>query len=288
MTGIVFSLLALVGWGFGDFFIQRTVRKTSVSAAICYIGLFAGVTLLPFVWKDIPRVWESKENLILLGGLAFLTLVCAVIEFIAFGEGKIAVLEPVLSSELPLTVILGVAILGETLTLPQAALMIAVFIGITLVVTVQAGHLKHRHVLLERGTLLALTCVVGLAVGNVLVAMASRNLSPLLTIWSTFFFIGIATFIYIVLSGKFGKFVSDFRKHKTLVVSEGFFDTLGWVAFGYATTYTSLAVATTISESYVLLAIGLGIFFNKERLKVHQIVGLPIALGAILLFAAAS
>ena len=284
VIGIIFSVVALVGWGLGDFFIQRTVRKTSVPSAVCYIGLFASIALLPFVWHEIPLIWSSQNNLFLIGGLAILTLVCAIVEFAAFGEGKIAVLEPVLSSELPLTVILGVALLHETLSLWQVVLMIAVFIGITLVVTVQAGHLRHRHVLLERGTLLALFSVVGLAVGNVLVAMASRNISPLLTVWSTFLFIGISTFLYIIMSGKFGQFVNNFKQNKILVLAESFFDTLGWVAFAYATTYTSLAIATTISESYVILAIGLGLYFNKEKLRLHQLVGLPIAIVAILVF----
>lgn len=221
----------------------------------------------------------------MLGGLAVLTLVCAVLEFIAFGEGKIAVLEPVLSCELPLTVILGTAFLGETLSIPQAVLVTIVFVGITLVATVQAGHLRHEHILLEKGTLLALFSVVGLAVGNVWVAQASRSLSPLLTIWSTFFFIGLSTLFFNIVTGKFSLLVKNFRRHSSLALAEGFFDTFGWVAFAYATVHTSVAIATTVSECYVLLAVTLGLIFNHEKLKIHQLAGIPIALGAILLLA---
>ncbi len=281
--GIALAFCALIGWGFGDFFIQRSVRHFGVLTALAYIGLFAGIVLLPFVWHDIPATFADIANIKLLGGLGLLTLACAIIEFTAFGEGKIAVLEPILSSELPITVILGVAVLGEVFSLTQALLMIAVFVGISLVATLQVGHLRHRHILLERGTLLALFSVLGLAAGNILVAIASREISPLMTIWSTFLFIGLASLLWLLVTGQASKFTRGLREHPILALSESFFDTFGWLAFAYATTYTSVAVATTISESYVLIAVALGIIYNREKLKLHQVLGIPLALAGVLL-----
>jgi drug/metabolite transporter (DMT)-like permease len=288
MAGLFFSLSALMGWGFGDFFIQRTIRRTAVLPALSYIGLFAGVGLLPFVWGDIPAFLSDNSNLVLLGILSLITLATSLIQFEAFKEAKLAVLEPILSMELPATVLLSVFVLGDALSPIQVLLIVAVFLGITLVTTTHRGHLSHRHILLEKGTLLGILSVTGLALGNVLVAKAAREISPLFTIWSSFLFIGVVSLITLILRGELSDWVEGIKRHPKLVLGESLCDTFGWLSFAFATTFISVPVATTISESYVLLTIGLGVLFNKEKIERHQSIGIPIAVGCVLLLASIS
>ena len=62
-----------------------------------------------------------------------------------------------------------------------------------------------------------------------------------------------------------------------------FFDDLAWIMFSYATLYIPIAIATSISEVYIALAVFLGFYINKEKLKYHQIVGLLIAVVSIII-----
>lgn len=61
-------------------------------------------------------------------------------------------------------------------------------------------------------------------------------------------------------------------------------DNVAWTAYGFAMIYIPIAIATTISESYVALSVMLGIFVNREKIEKHQIIGIVLAiLGVILL-----
>src|SRR3989338_9502110 len=73
--GIIFALIALVSWGVGDFFIQRSARKFGDWESIFAIEITGLVVLLPFVFRDLGGILNlsGREILILLAvGLAFI------------------------------------------------------------------------------------------------------------------------------------------------------------------------------------------------------------------------
>src|SRR4051812_1730758 len=98
--GIIFALIALLAWGFGDFFIQRTSRKVGITRALFYITAAASIVLLPKVW---PHLFElSSHQWVVLIGSGIVILIVAILEFEAFKIGKLAVVEPIMSFELPI------------------------------------------------------------------------------------------------------------------------------------------------------------------------------------------
>src|SRR3990167_9067947 len=66
--GIIFALIALVSWGVGDFFIQRSARKFGDWESIFAIEITGLVVLLPFVFRDLGGILNlsGREILILL------------------------------------------------------------------------------------------------------------------------------------------------------------------------------------------------------------------------------
>ncbi len=74
--------------------------------------------------------------------------------------------------------------------------------------------------------------------------------------------------------------VSDIRRRPALILWTSALDTLGWVAYSYSMTLLPLAVATGISEGYIALAVSLGLTFNKEKIKKHQVIGLILTIAA--------
>ena len=59
-AGVLFAFVALVGWAFGDFFIQKTARLLNSYATLFIIGSIGAVGLLPFVFRDIPTITSDQ------------------------------------------------------------------------------------------------------------------------------------------------------------------------------------------------------------------------------------
>src|SRR3989338_6851451 len=273
--GILFAFIALVSWGFGDFFIQRTVRVVGSWRALFFIGIVGLVGLLPFVKNDLTSL--NSANLLLLGLLGVVVVFAALFDFEALRQGKIAIVEPIIGLELPITVGLSLALANETLSFLQLLLIGIVFIGIMFAITAHHTYLHYHKRIFERGVILAGVGAIGMALTNFLVGVSSQDISPLVTIWFAHSLLAMVCGIYILYKGDFGSLISDFKNYPKPIIGQSVLDNVAWVSFAKATTYIPIAIATTISESYIALAVLLGLFVNRERLRVHQIVGVALA-----------
>ncbi len=282
--GILFAVTALFAWGLGDFLIQRSARKFGDWLSLFYVTAFAAIVLFPFVWKDIAAAVSEQGPLLLL--VSVVIFVAALFDFEALKEGKISVVEPIYAMEIPITAILALVIINEALTPLQVGLIVVSVFGIFLITTRSFGHLKH--VRLERGIWYAILATFGMGLSNFLFGFSSRELEPLMIVWVTSMFMATACFVYLAANGRLREVARDFRHHKRLIMNMGFFDTLAWVSFSYACLYLPIAIATSISEAYIVLAAGLGLVFNRERLKPHQYLGFALAVVALIALASVS
>lgn len=94
--------------------------------------------------------------------------------------------------------------------------------------------------------------------------------------------------IYLSLKGDASSLVSDIRKYPKRIIGQSILDNAAWVAFATATTFVPIAIAATISESYITLAVLLGVLLNREKLKAHQIAGVLLAIIGVLVLSAIS
>ncbi len=279
--GLFFAALAIVGWGFGDFLIQRSVRKVGDWEALFFITLIATVALLPFVVYELRVL--SAFNIVVLAGTSFVIFVAALFDFDALRVGKISIIEPIYALEVPVTIALATLILGEVLSLMQIVLIVLLLLGVFLVSNKQLSriHLKT----LERGVLAAVFATLGMGFSNFLFGFAARETSPLMINWFTSTFMMLATLGYLLYVGEGRKIIESWRKNKRLLVAVGFADNLAWVAYSSATLYLPIGLATGLTESYIALATMLGLFYNREKLRRHQQVGLVLAIGTAIVLA---
>jgi len=282
-TGILFAFIALVSWGFGDFFIQKTTRVIGSWKALFFIGIVGLVGLFPFVKNDLASL--NSANLLLLGVLSIVVVFAALFDFEALRQGKIAIVEPIIGLELPITVGLSLTLAKEALSFLQLFLVGIVFIGIMLAITAHHTHLYYHKRIFERGVILVGIGAIGMALTNFLVGVSSQDISPLITIWFAHSLLAVVCGIYIFYKGEFGNLVSDFKNHPKPIIGQSILDNVAWVSFAKATTFIPIAIATTISESYIALAVLLGLFVNREKLKMHQIVGVTLATSGVIILA---
>jgi len=170
---------AMLCWGIGDFFIQRKHeedrrhRGARVGSASS-----AAVMLLPFVIGDL-RSLTAAQDIALLTALGAITFVVAVCNFEALKEGKISVVDTVLTLELPLTVMLGMLFFSERISFWQLATIVVLMWGVGLI----SVHEKAMRFKIEKGVWLAVCTAIGMALDEFLTAAASIRVSPLMAIW---------------------------------------------------------------------------------------------------------
>lgn len=269
-----------MSWGIGDFLIQRSARKFGDVIALFCVTAFAGIALLPFVYKDLFSLIVSGDS----GTIVLLILTTAVIffaslfDFEALRIGKISVIEPIYAFEIIITATLSAAILKEHLSNLQMFLIFFVTLGIMLVALKSLSHL--RTIKWEKGVAYALLATLAMGAANFLFGVGSRESHPLMVNWFTSFGMASVLFIYIIKTGKLKTLKRDIQKNAPLLLSVSCIDNAAWIAFAYSTLSIPIAIATSISESYIVLAALLGLTLNKEKLGKHQVLGLvltPIA-----------
>jgi uncharacterized membrane protein len=278
--GIIFALIALFGWGFGDFFAQRGIKKIGVWKAL-FIGDLVGLLIfLPFVWKDFFTL--NQQNVILLA-LAGVVYTCAsLFYFLGLKRGKLASIEPMNGLELLLTVGLGVTLGRESLNIIQFILIILVFIGIVLAITIHHTHLHYHKRIFEKGVIWAGVGAIGMALTNFLVGTASHQISPILIVWFIHTAITIQCFIYLHHHHQITSVFSLPKNIYKLTIGSGLLNNAGWIGFTFSTTFIPISITTTISEGYIALAAVLGILINREELRSHQKIGIILAIVCIM------
>ncbi|MEY4731642.1 MAG: hypothetical protein RL681_588 [Candidatus Parcubacteria bacterium] len=276
--GVLFAFGALVCWGFGDFLIQRSTRKFGDWIALLFIDLVAVVGLLPFVWGTLPKLWMNP------GMAAFLLIpsvtitLAALLDFEALRVGKISIVEPIYALEVPITALLATFVAREFLAARQVVLIGVLMVGIFLVATRSFRHFRNIH--LERGALLALFATIGMGVTNFLFGIGARETDPIMINWFTSLFTALVCVAFLISQKRMREVARDWRLHKRFILAVGILDNGAWLAYAAATLFIPIAIATGISESYIALAAALGVFFNKERLRIHQWVGLVLTVCA--------
>ncbi|OGY92373.1 MAG: hypothetical protein A3B31_03395 [Candidatus Komeilibacteria bacterium RIFCSPLOWO2_01_FULL_53_11] len=281
-AGIVAALIALLAWGFGDFFIQKTIRLLGRLESLFLIGAFSCIVLLPFVWRSIPSAVADLQTFSILVVTFVISFGGAMVLFTALKHGKISVVLPVFSSELLITVLISVLVLHETVTVVQLVLAGIVFLGILLIVV----HRDEMHwwqrwkttSIYERGIVLAAIAAVFSSLNNIFTAISSRLSDPLTAIWFIHTGLGITSCIWLIALGKFGTMLRSIPKNWKLVLGQSSLDNIAWVAYAKAVTALPIAVTVAITESFIGLAALLGIFIGKEKVNRTQVAGIVLTL----------
>jgi|GEM_PF-162745 len=273
--GLLFAFVALIGWGFGDFFIQKTTRIIGVYKTLFLICAGAAVVLLPFVAGEIFSY--TVEDYQAIGFLSLIIFIYALVIFRAFERGKLSVVEAIVAFELPLTVTLGVFIGGESLTLIQVALFFVIFTGIALAAAARLDHLHVHKRIFEKGVSWAFAAAFLSALTNFFIGTYSQHMSPLFVIWATHSMLAVLCVGYIFFKDDFGSLWRVVKKHPVPVIGQSIFDNAAWIGYAFATTMIPISLTVMVSESYIALAALLGYFLGKEKLNMHQVIGAGIA-----------
>ena len=285
--GIILAIVALFSWGFGDFFAQKISRKIGVWKSLFCMGLVGSVLLFSFVRNDLIYLSPSSDwSFLILLGVIF--VFATTFDSKALKEGKLSIIEPLIGIELPITVGLSIVLGGESLSFTQSLSVLVVFIGIVLTMTTHLHHLKYHRRIFEKGVILAGVGAITMALTNFLIGISSQSISAIVTVWFADTLLLVVCGLYLIYRKELTGLWFDFKKEPGLLIMRSLSDNVGWISFALATTLIPISIATTISESYIILGVILGIFVNHERLRRNQFIGIVLVVGGILTLSALS
>ncbi|MBN1941344.1 MAG: DMT family transporter [Candidatus Diapherotrites archaeon] len=280
---VIIAFAAAVSWAFGDFFIQRTVRRIGNVESLFFIGIIGSIVLLPFAWETIALL--SVTDIIFLAGMSLLTFIGAILVFEALKKGKLSVIDVLFEIELPVTIALAILFFRETLSLEQLGLIGTIFLGIILI-AMQKFDFRKQLSLLEKGALFAVSGTIGIGFLNFFTAAAARSISPATAVWGPFFGCSLICLAVMAKRGSLKNLKAHAKKNKLNILGEGLFDTFAWTLFAVALAQESVAIVTAITESYPAIAVLLGVFINREKMCLHQYIGAGLALAACIVLGA--
>lgn len=281
--GIILAFVAMVAWAVDDFLIGKTSKRLGSLPAIFCMSTFCSIVLLPFAVQSFSKQTYSISlvTVIVVVLLLAITFIATFCDFEALRKGKLAIIDPIYAFEIPITATLALVFLGELLNIWQIILAILVTIG---VITVSTNTIAIKKIKWERGVRLAILSTIFMGGMNFLMAVGGRLTSPVAINFIIYTITSLCLLGYLIYTGKLSQTLLSARQHIKLVVTQGTVDLIAWTSFTTSATLLPIAITTGISEAYIGLAVILGIFINKEKIKPHQTIGILTALiGAILL-----
>jgi drug/metabolite transporter (DMT)-like permease len=285
-VGIFFGLIAAVCWGLGDFLITRLTRRIGTSRA-----LFSIQVLSLLSWMIILAIWPSTP-----GGTPFVwaivlgAAICHVLGLVfvyrAFEIGTLSIVSPISAGFAVVTAVLSLA-MGErppAIVLGGATLLI---IGVVVATRSPSGvELQESS---WRGVPEAVLSAV--AFGTMF--------------WLFYFFVqptlGYAWPLILLktlaVSSSLLAYRSQLRPEEgrryglgygvvLLAAGAATADTLAWLAYIWGTTAAYATVVTALASLFSVVTVLLAWRFLRERLAIHQWVGVAAILLGILLVSA--
>lgn len=275
-VGIGLAFVAMLCWGIGDFWIQKSTRKVGDLEALFFITFFGAFVLAPFAYPRLGEFWSAPvQTLLVVAVLCVTLLIAAFLDFEALRVGKLAVVEPIWSFEVPVAGLIAFFLLGERVGGVAVVLIVFLLLGLALVSL--KGNFKLHRFLLEKGTLLAFLGALMMGTANFFMGLSSRLSDPIMANFISDVFIALVTGCAILYRGKIGKTFRDIRSNLPVLLQMSIADKAAWVAFAFAMVAAPIGIAVALSESYIIVAVLLGLAINRERLDIHQKIGLIVA-----------
>lgn len=271
---IIFAFLAFLCWGIEDFLAQKSARRVGDMESLAFIVIIGSILFFPFALREINSLF-NLPNLALFFGIALIHFVAGLFYFESLKEGKLAIIDIVFEFELPLTVVLGIFLFKEILSQTQIFLIILSLIGIIIMAVKSSKNFTFK---LEKGVVFALLTAVLMAFVNFLSAYSSRQVSPILSLWTVWVFMSFFCLIYLFIKHREFKFFKDGMKSKLLMISLAITATLAWLFYFFAVLEQDIAIIIAITEGYPIISIFLGKLINKEKINVHQYIGISLTL----------
>jgi drug/metabolite transporter (DMT)-like permease len=277
-VGIFFGIVSMLSWGCSDFFIAKSARKVDPFKAFLWSQLIALALMTPifFTIFEVPAFTPVIICLILASGV--LTVIANWSFYKALRIGKVAIVMPVESCWAVVTVLLSIALLGEMLTILQAAGVILALSGVVLVSFKWKDMLRLKNHAI--GVNYAVVAAIAYGADFVLIDMMTKEIGWFLPI----LLIGTVTGIFLLLYSRIEKKDISFPKGAVVFIAlVGILDTVAYLAYSLGLTSEYGSIIAPIGAASPAVSVILAKIFFGERIHFNQKIGVVFALMGLLI-----
>lgn len=278
--GIIFGIIAMVGWGTADFFVVKAVRKTNVFKTFIWSQIIGAVLLflIFLIFFRLPIFSLATIGIILIASFLY------TIAYLAFYKGlqmsKVSIISPVAACWAVVTVILSLIFLGETLTTLKSIGVGLAILGAVLVSFRLHDLLNLKLKNLAVGVEYAIIALLGWGVYFVFIDVLVNEFSWFLPM----LFIKMVSVFYLLAYSGAKKENILFPKNVALfIILIGVLEVVAYLCYGIGVTSEHTAIVAPIGAAFPMVTIILARIFLKETLEINQKIGIISVLSGLIL-----
>ena len=271
-ASVAFGLAAALCWGTSDFVAKVSAEKIGALRTSLFLQYIGGLFLFLITAQDISRLWQFPTATIFTLGLGAINAVASYSLFKGFEVGQLSIISPIASSYPALSTALAVLLLNERVSSIRFIAILAILIGIALI---SIEHAREKFDKRKLATGVGYAMIVFFALGFMFFALK-------LIVTSLGAFLPVllvrlmsATVLTVVLLLNFrGGMRRSWSSYLPIVFVIGIVDTLGNITYNLGILGGTVSVVATISGLFSAVTVILAFVFLKERLALHQVLGL--------------
>ena len=271
-------MFGLLSWGIADYLATSSAgRIGSLSTAL--LVQFFGIALpLPFVvaelasgsldvdWSSLA-IWAPVSAGFL--GLAYLAY------YTGLQRGQVSVVTSAASAWLAVTVIIAVALFGESVTLGQAGLMFLILAGVLML------SLRRESASGDgSGLFWGLGAMLGLGVALAVLARVTEAAGPMLAFLVVRSLSVVTSFLFVRSRGEKVRLPRGSGSWRVLI-GAAFLDAGGYVGYNLGVEASSVAVAAPLVAAHPVATIALAVVIMRERPRAMQWAGAVVSVSAV-------
>ena len=270
-TSVAFALAAALCWGTSDFMAKVSAEKIGALRTSLFLQYIGGLFLFLITVQDISRLWQFPTATYFTLGLGAINAVASYSLFKGFEVGQLSIISPIASSYPALSTALAVFLLNERVSSTRFIAILAILIGIVLI-SIERKREKFDKRRLATGVGYAM--IVFFALGFMffalkLIVVDLGAFLPVLLVR-----VMSASVLTVVLLNFRESMRRSWSSYLPIVFVIGIVDTLGNITYNLGILGGTVSVVATISGLFSAVTVILAFAVLKERLAVHQVLGL--------------
>ncbi|CAN5146007.1 hypothetical protein BH09PAT2_BH09PAT2_02980 [soil metagenome] len=283
--GILAGLIAMLGWGGGDFLAALSSRKIGTLKTVFWMQLISLFLASLFFLANLGSFkFDHITTYIIVLGIAGLLQVIAYIAFYSgMAKGMVSIVSPIGSTFALVTVVLSILFYNEHIIFRQVIAIVLTFAGIFLVSTDIRALFNIKKVSLLKGVKEAIIAMFAWGISLFLIAPASKELGWFLPVFILKSFVLFFVTILLIAKRESIQIKSDAKTYG-LLLAIGVLDIAAFLGYSLGVSSESASVVAPISGAFSMIAVLLARIYIKEKLVTNQIYGiLLIVIGLIVL-----
>lgn len=275
--GFYWGFSGLLAWGIADYLARSASRQIGSVSATLLTQLIGLALPLVFVVVEVAtgRLDINMPALALWAPLTGAALgVGYLVYYTGLARGAVTVVSSAASAWLAVTVLIAVALFGETVAAGQLALMAAVLVGILLL---SAGPLSGSDV--GSGLPWGLGAMLGIGAAMALFDHATAAAGPMLAVLVVRALSTVPPYAFARVRRQPIRLPQN-RNGWFLLLVVGMVDVSGYVGYNLGVASAPVSLVAPIAAAHPVVSIALAVFINRERPRVTQWAGATLTVAS--------